>query len=175
MLILFCDNSLKELINFRGEVINHFIREGHEVILVAPNNYSGEIPCKFIDVNISRSGMNPLVELKYFRTLLNIYKKERPDIIFHYTIKPNIYGSIASRICKIKSVAMVTGLGYVFNHNDLKSKIARWLYKTGLKFSHKIITLNQHNFDTLLNHKITSREKLLLLPGGEGINTTLYS
>ena len=176
MKIVFCDNSLKELLNFRGEIIRHFVSLGHSVFLIAPKNTNISIPegCILIESSLDRGGTNPIQDLKYLLFLQNIYYKIRPDIVFHYTIKPNIYGSIAARICKIKSVAIVTGLGYVFNHNNLKSKVARSLYKIGLKFTDKIITLNQHNFNTLLNLNIVSKEKLILLPGGEGVNLSKY-
>lgn len=36
MKIIFCDNTLWGLVNFRGEVIKHLKSEGHEVVLVAP-------------------------------------------------------------------------------------------------------------------------------------------
>lgn len=36
MKIIFCDNTLWGLVNFRGEVIKYLKNKGHEVVLVAP-------------------------------------------------------------------------------------------------------------------------------------------
>ena len=115
--ILFCDNSLRDLLNFRGDVINSYATEGCDVILVAPKTceYEGAKNIQYIPVEMNRSGMNPFKELVYMWNLFRIYKQEKPDYIFHYTIKPNIYGSLAARLCGIPSTAMVAGLGYVFN------------------------------------------------------------
>lgn len=63
---------------------------------------------------MSRSGKNPFQDLKYYHVLRTTYKKEKPDYIFHYTIKPNIYGTLAASMCKICSSAMIAGLGYPF-------------------------------------------------------------
>ena len=115
--ILFCDNSLRELLNFRKEIICHYASNGYNVVLVAPQNmdiYQWELPnIRFVPIIMNRSGTNPIEDLKYFFRLKRIYAKEKPDYIFHYTIKPNIYGTFAARSCGIRSSAMIAGLGYV--------------------------------------------------------------
>lgn len=177
MKILFCDNSLRELLHFRGTVIDHFIKEGNEVLLVAPVNINppSRKGCKVIDVRLQRGGMSVLNDLRFIRSLYSIYKRERPDYIFHYTIKPNIYGSISSRMLGIPSAAMISGLGYAFHHNDFRSKMARLLFKLGLRFATDVLVLNQGNLDTLLNRGYLNPEKVILLKGGEGLDLIKYS
>ena len=175
--ILFCDNSLRDLINFRGDVVNSYAADGYEVVLVAPLNceYKPAYPnIRHIPVELNRSGMNPLRELLYMRTLYRIYRKERPDYIFHYTIKPNIYGSLAARLCGIRSTAMIAGLGYVFNKNGLGSSIARMLYRFAMRFPEHVFVLNTSNRDVVLNRHIATPRQLILLTGGEGINLEKY-
>lgn len=176
MKILFCDNSLKELINFRGDIISHFADEGHNIVLVAPINM--EIPdntnFKVISTKLERGGMNPFKDIAYLSSLYRIFRKEKPDYIFNYTIKPNIYGSIVAKLLNIPSSSMVAGLGYVFNHNDLRSKIARILYKFALNLNQKVLVLNSGNLAKLLSTKTLKQEKAVLLPGGEGINLSRY-
>lgn len=177
MKILFCDNSLKELINFRGDVIEHFWKKGERIVLVAPDNANCpelDQHYKLYDVNIHRSGMNPLTDLRYLIKLFKIYKKERPDIIFHYTIKPNIYGSIAAKILGIPSIAMIAGLGYAFNHTGIKTKIARGLYRISMRFPKAVFVLNEENLSLLVKYKIVMPEKAVLLHGGEGVNLNKY-
>lgn len=176
--IIFCDNSLRELINFRGEIINDYARNGHKVILIAPINsdYSLKEPnIRIIPIEINRSGMNPFSDLKYFLKLLAIYRREKPDYIFHYTIKPNIYGSIAAKISKTPSTAMIAGLGYVFTDNSLGSKIARFLYRFSMRFPEKVLILNKYNREVLIEKKIASDEKIILLKGGEGVDLTKFN
>lgn len=176
MKILFCDNSLKELLNFRGDIIKHFANN-NDIVLIAPNNLQDRSllgNLKVYSVDISRSGMNPLTEFRYFLKLLTLYKREKPDLVFHYTIKPNVYGGFACKLCRIPSVAMITGLGYAFNHNDLKSKIARTMYKYALNFANKVFVLNKSIFNFLIDQKLVPREKLKFLEGGEGINLEFF-
>lgn len=175
--ILFCDNSLRNLINFRGDVINSYVADGYKVVLVAPPDsdyHPSSTNIDYIPIKISRSGMNPFKEMEYLKKLYNIYKRESPDYIFHYTIKPNIYGSIAARLCHIPSTAVIAGLGYVFSSKGIGSIIARLLYRFAMQFPEHIIVLNQHNKDVIIKHHIASPKRVILLSGGEGINLNLF-
>lgn len=175
--MVFSDNSLREFLNFRGDVVRHFLDRGAEVVIVAPRNVEdNELlrRCKVYDVELERSGMNPLADLRYMRRLIVIYLRERPDHAFHYTIKPNVYGSIAAWLARVPRTAMVTGLGYSFNHNDLRGRMARWLYRLGLLFSQRVLVLNADNRRVLIERHIVDGRKIILLEGGEGIDTSRY-
>ena len=155
--ILFCDNSLRELINFRIDIINHYASQGNEVILVAPMNM------KFYQFDYSNIRIIPV-------TLRKIYAREQPDYIFHYTIKPNIYGTLAARVCKIHSTAMIAGLGYAFSKGGIGNLIARTLYRIALRYTDHVMVLNTYNKDLLIKRGIVAPEKIILLAGGEGVN-----
>ena len=174
--ILFCDNSLRDLLNFRGDVINSYATEGCDVILVAPKTceYEGAKNIQYIPVEMNRSGMNPFKELVYMWNLFRIYKQEKPDYIFHYTIKPNIYGSLAARLCGIPSTAMVAGLGYVFNNRGIGNVVARRLFRFALRFPQHIFVLNAFNKALMLEKRIARPEQIIFLEGGEGINLSYY-
>jgi len=178
MKIIFSDNSLRELINFREDVILDYANSGNQVVLIAPINrdYSPENQnIKIIPIEINRSGMNPFSDLKYLTQLLKIYRKEKPDYIFHYTIKPNIYGSIAAKIAGIPSTAMIAGLGYVFTNKGIGSRIARMLYRFAMRFPEKVLVLNDYNREVLISRKIVAPEKIILLKGGEGVNLSKFN
>lgn len=179
MKILFSDNSLWGLLNFRRGIINYFHAIGYEIVLVAPKSTGSgqeQIPygVKYIPIGMDRTGVNPGKDLVYLFRLYKIYSTERPDYIFHYTIKPNIYGSFISHILNIRSWAIITGLGYVFSGNNVSSKIARFLYRCALKYPDKVFVLNYSNAQTLLVNGYVSKSKLILLNGGEGVNLSTY-
>ena len=177
MKILFCDNSLRELLNFRKVVIEAYVAWGCEVVLVAPKNCDYEPESsriKVVTVDMNRSGKNPFQDLKYCHTLRTIYKKERPDYIFHYTIKPNIYGTLAAAMCGIHSSAMIAGLGYVFDKSGIGNRIARCLYRFALRFSDFVLVLNDYNYRFLQEKQIVSSRKLVLLKGGEGVDLSYF-
>lgn len=182
MKVLLCDNGMRGLLNFRGNVIHHFLSKGYEVVCVYPKVTHEDclmervpMECKCVQVSMVPTGMNPIADAKLLFEFVEIYRKEKPDIIFHYTIKPNIYGTLAARFCGIKSVAMVAGLGYMFNSNGIKQRIGRLLYKLGLNRSHKVFTLNQFIYDKLIEVKFVKKERLKLLQGGEGVDLMRFS
>lgn len=178
--ILFCDNTLWGLVNFRGVVIDHFIKKGYKVILVAPQRVDSdmktEIPSEvqYIPVELGRSSQNPINDIKYFFSLYSIYKREKPDYIFHYTIKPNIYGTLAARLLKIKSTAMMAGLGYVFMEDNIVNKLARSLYRFALKYSNKVFLLNKQNVEQVVSKGICCADNIIYLQGGEGVNLDYF-
>lgn len=176
--ILFCDNSLRELLNFRGDVIRFYVERGCEVVLVAPETLEHDIleeHIRYIPVTLNRSGMNPRQDWLYFKNLCAIYKDEQPDYIFHYTIKPNIYGTLAAHRYGIGSSAMIAGLGYVFNKRGLGCWMARQLYQFALQFSDKVLVLNAANKNFLLAHRMVKPEQIVHLIGGEGVDLERFS
>lgn len=178
MKVLFCDNSLRELLNFRGNVIRYYAEHEFEVVLVAPEtleDYSLGNNVRYIPVKLNRSGMNPWHDWLYFKDLCTIYRAERPDYVFHYTIKPNIYGILAAHRYKITSSAMIAGLGYVFYRKSLGCWIARKLYRFALQFSDKVLVLNAANKDFLLSHRMVRSDQIIHLMGGEGVDLERFS
>ena len=90
---------------------------------------------KFISVPFNRKSINPFYEFYILIRIILIYKRVRPDIVHQVAAKPIIYGSIAARICRIKSVINApVGMGYVFTSDTIKAKILRPLLKILFKF-----------------------------------------
>ena len=183
MRIFFCDNRLGGLLGFRIDVIKHFVEAGHEVCVIVPparnswDRVGEQIPggVHIIEVNMQPSGMNPLRDLRLFLDYLRIYRRERPDVVFNYTIKPNIYSSIAAKMCGSRIFCMLAGLGYMFDGSGFRKRVGLKLYKYGLSKAEKIMVLNQMNYDKMLEYKMTDADKLLLLKGGEGVNLQKYA
>ncbi len=178
--ILFCDNTLWGLVNFRGEIIRDFLEKGCMVVLVAPEKEDKQmrtgIPqgVKYIPIRMGRTGVNPLKDINYFFRLLAIMKRERPDFVFNYTIKPNIYGSIAARLAGCNSTAMMAGLGYSFTNPGLIARIARMLYRIGLSCSDHLLLLNDDNRKTVEKAHLCSPNKIIMLKGGEGVDVRRF-
>ena len=176
--LIFCDNSLFGLLNFRIDVILHLRDLGYEIFLLAPNENdfgSLKIPSgvNYIDTKLKRGSMDFFNDLKFFLFILKKYTQINPDIIFHYTIKPNIYGTLAAKILSIKSVAVVAGLGYAYYNNSIINKSIFYLYFKVLKLSSKVITLNSMIEKVLIKNGI-KKNKILLFKYGEGINTEKF-
>ena len=90
--ILFVNNTLWSLLNFRGHVITSLVADGYEVVIATPPAGTDELEVKlpdgvrFVPVSLDRCGHNPLSDIAYALSLYRVYRRERPDYIFHYTI-----------------------------------------------------------------------------------------
>lgn len=174
--ILILANNDVGLYKFRKELIAELLKE-HEVYISLP---SGELVknledmgCYFIETPIDRRGINPFVDIKLMFSYYKMMKKIQPDLNIMYTIKPNIYASIVSRLLKIPYSVNITGLGTAFqNENMLKTIIIR-LYKIALKRVSKVFFENVGNRDAFVNSKIIDKEKTVVL-NGAGVNLDEY-
>lgn len=175
--IILVGNTTWSMIKFRKSLIERLISLNYKVTVISPSDkYVQEIKdlgSDYFDVKIDNKGSNPLKDFKLILELTKIYKTINPDLIVHYTIKPNIYGSIAAKLANIKSVVVVTGLGYTFINNTLVSKMAKILYKFSFQFPEKIFFINQDDKNEFFSKKLIKKEKVILIPG-EGINTNFF-
>lgn len=120
---------------------------GHEVVLACPHD--ADVPrlekagFRWVEVTLSRRGMNPLAELFSLWRLKQLYRQEQPDLAHHFTVKCVLYGSIAARMAGVgRVVNAVTGLGYAFSGRGWQATLARWsvglLYRLALPGSRVI-------------------------------------
>src|SRR4051812_19286313 len=118
-------NTSWNIFNFRMNFIQTLIAEGYEVHTIAPfDDYSHlleEAGCIYHPLKMDSRGANPIKDSALIIELYSIYRKIRPDIILHYTIKPNVYGTLAAAMLKIPVINNVCGLGTVFLKDDMVS------------------------------------------------------
>jgi glycosyltransferase involved in cell wall biosynthesis len=178
--ILFCNNLLSGLLIFRGNIINHYIDNDFSVILVTPEENDPDIlnkipkGAKYVPVKFDRTSTNPLNDIFFFFKLMVLFIKEKPDFVINYTIKPNIYGAIAAKFLHIRNIDMMAGLGYTFTNNNFSSRIARRLYKIGLKCTDALLLLNKMNVDKIIELNLCKQDKIVFLEGGEGVDLKKY-
>nr|WP_091613381.1 glycosyltransferase family 4 protein [Marinococcus luteus] len=175
--ILILVNHDVVIYNFRLEIVERLLEEGHEVYVSCP--YGSKIDklidlgCKYIDVEIDRHGMNIVSEIKLLTYYFRLLKEIKPDTVLSFTIKPNIYGGIASRILKIPYIANITGLGTAVEKKGLKQKISMSLYKLAFKRVKRVFFQNTENQQLFIKNNIAvDRHKLI---PGSGVNLNRYS
>jgi len=170
-------NTSWNVYNFRMGLIKALQENNHEVIVIAPEDeYSEkliEAGCTFYKVRMDSRGANPVKDLALVFELYNIYKKAKPDIVLQYTIKPNIYGTIAATLLKIPAVNNVCGLGTAFLQKNLVSKVALLLYKFAFRFPKKVFFQNQFDFDLFIENKLVNKSIADIVPGS-GIDTNHF-
>ncbi|MBH44247.1 MAG: hypothetical protein CMD88_02170 [Gammaproteobacteria bacterium] len=173
--ITLVSNNYWTLYKFRYDVIEMFVKKGYKVNLIAHKdkyhlNFDSErINKYFIPVEVRST--NILTELKTFISLYNIYKDLKTDIIIHFTIKPNIYGSILARYFKIKSISFITGVGYIFTSKKyFLRKIIALLYRYSLKNNYEVWFTNNSDKMLFLKNKIIDKSQKTDIVPGAGIN-----
>ena len=170
--VLFLVNHDIVIYNFRRELVQELLNQGHEVYISSPFgdriSLLEKLGAKFIETKIDRRGTNPLNDYKLLRTYKRIMKDIRPDVVLTYTIKPNIYGGIAAGSLKIPYIANITGLGTAVEKKSLLQKITTMLYKKAFKNVNTVFFQNQENMDYFIKQKI-ALGKHELIPGS-GVN-----
>jgi len=169
-------NSTWNIYNFRLGLIKRLKKEGYRVTVIAPVDeyirYLNDIYfIKHIALKkLNPQSKNPLKDGLLFKELYSIFKKQKPDLILNYTIKPNIYGNLAAKILGIPTISTLTGLGYTFLHGNSTKFFIRKLYKVALSYSHKIIFHNSDDLRLFQELKLIKREKGVVVPGS-GVDT----
>lgn len=173
MKVLFVNNNLSGLVHFRLDVIRYLQEQGHEVVAVVPSSEKNKKDVeglKLLYVPLRRTSKNLLFDLVFFFSLVRIFLCERPQYAFLYTIKPNIYGTLAARLCRVPSSMVMAGLGYVFLQNSLFNRIARGMYRIAMKYSEKLLLLNEDDVKTIIKIGMCRPDKIIHLESGEGVN-----
>lgn len=165
--ILFLANHFITLYSFRKELINEMIKQGHEIYLSIPKNeenkYFEDLGCRIIETDIDRRGINPIKDLKLIWFYKKIIPQVNPDIIFSYTIKPNIYGSIVSNH-KYRQICNITGTGATFLKKSIVSSICKILYRLSIKKCYKVFFQNTGDKDFFITEGLV-RKNYAMLPG----------
>jgi glycosyltransferase involved in cell wall biosynthesis len=184
MKIILAVNALSTFLSHRRGLYLK-LKEEHSVGVIIPtvdlNAARNEIPSEdLLNLPLSRKGINPLVELTTLWAFFKLYREGKPDLVHHFTIKAVIYGTLAARWAQVpKIVNSITGLGYVFTANTLKTRILGFLVKNLYRFclqgkNIRVIFQNQDDLDFFLNHKIVKREQCFLVEGS-GVDTTKFT
>ncbi len=171
--ILILANSSGGLFRFRKELVERLIHEGNDVYISTPNGDYIEnikkLKAKVIISKIYRRSINPIHDLRLVLQYLKIVQTIKPDLIITYTIKPNIYGGIISRILRIPYVSNITGLGTVFQKKNLIKKLVCILYKISEKSAKIVFFENVENKETFLKLHLIERKQAHIL-NGAGVN-----
>jgi glycosyltransferase involved in cell wall biosynthesis len=174
----------QSIISFRGHLIKSFIGAGHTVTVMTAEA-SEEVVAQvellgadFRAFTVQRNGLNPLADFQTLFQLRHALIEIAPDKVLAYTIKPIIWGGIATKfIKKIEFYPMVTGLGYAFYTDTFKRKVVNFivkkLYKFALSDAKKVIFQNNDNMNVFVQNGLTHSEKCHRVYGS-GVDIDLF-
>lgn len=172
--------------SFRGALIRALIEAGYDVHVSAPGlvddaatqvNALGAISH---DVLLQRTGQSVFSDLRYFRSLRRLMRGLRPDYVLGYTVKPNIWGSLAAWSCGIPSASLVTGLGYVFIEGrgwrrKLTQILARFLYRLATSVNRSVIFQNPDDLRDFIAGGALRDQRKAHIVNGSGVDLARYA
>jgi glycosyltransferase involved in cell wall biosynthesis len=176
--IAFVGNTAWSMYNFRLGIIRKLRDEGHEIVVIAPKDtFSTKLVSEgvsYIHIPMENYGTNWLEEFKTLLRFVRLYRRENFDFIFHYTIKPNIYGGIAAAINRTPFIAITTGLGHFLNFKKSPAGIMMLLlYRLTGTLSKEVWFLNEDDKNIFVQKNIVKEKKSRIIKG-EGINTDWF-
>lgn len=171
-------NTAWNLWNFRLGLIGALQEAKHHVTAFAPRDaYASALEEKgvaFHHIPMDGKTTNPVKDVAYLVRLFQAYRKLRPEVVLHFTIKPNIYGTLAAGVLGIPVIDNITGLGNVFLKDTATSRIVKFLYRAALSYAGRIFFQNPDDRRLFLENRIVTAGKTDLLPGS-GIDTGRFA
>jgi glycosyltransferase involved in cell wall biosynthesis len=174
------------LINFRKPLLEAFRENGFDVFALAPSadpeilEALNSIGVAFRTVTLSRSGTSPFEDARYYLELRSRIREIKPDMVFSYTIKPVIYGSLAARACGVAQVvSMITGAGYAFQKATWKGKavhaVVRPMYRKALAANDVVFFQNRDNLALFREEGVLEDPRKSVVIHGTGVDLAHYS
>jgi glycosyltransferase involved in cell wall biosynthesis len=175
--ILINVNSAWNLLNFRAGLISELLSLGYEVVAVAPaDEYVLKLEllgCRFVSIKMDNQGANPISDLLLLWRYWRLLKVEKPNLCLFYTVKPNVFGSLASIIYGTPYINNVAGLGAVFIGGGWLKRVVSTLYKIAFINSSKVFFQNNDDLNLFRENRLISHQLTDVLPGS-GINLNYF-
>lgn len=177
--ILVLTNHIGGLYSFRKEVVKAICDRGNKVFISIPEDsprtqYFRDMGCEIIVTEFDRRGVNPLADFRLMLTYRKLISMLKPVAVLTYTIKPNIYGGMAARLCRVPQLANVTGLGDAVENGGWMQKLTVTLYKMGLGKARRIFFQNASNREFGIRMGIADNSSVLLPGSGVNLQHHIY-
>jgi glycosyltransferase involved in cell wall biosynthesis len=167
--VMIAINTAWNFVNFRAGLIRALVAAGYEVVAVAPpDEYVSRLKalgCRFVALPMDNKGTHPGRDLLLIWRFYRLMRRERPNIYLGYTVKPNIYGSLAAFMLNIPVINNIAGLGAVFIKENWLSVLVRGLYRIALSKSAKVFFQNNDDREMFVARGIVRTEMTDRLPG----------
>ncbi|OEF10070.1 glycosyltransferase family 4 protein [Aliivibrio logei] len=155
--------------NFYKELICFYIENNIDVYIVSPEEeYFSDlknIGAKCTRIYFSRRGFNLFEDFCFVFNLMLFYIKIKPDMVYNFTIKPNVWSGFVCGILKIPYVNTISGLGSSFISGGFIRRITFVLYKLGCNRAVDNIVMNEEDFIEMKRIIGAKKSQLHKIPG----------
>lgn len=182
MKILVLTADANTLIYHRGDLIRDFAAHGCEVVTAAAEDYPhvrefvASLGGRHRAIRMDRSKINPLKDLVTMWDMWRLFRNEKPDALFAYTIKSVVYGCVIARLAGIRRVyALLPGLGFTFVkpvtwQQQILSFISKALHRFALKRADVIFMQNRDDVKLFTEMNMLPPEVSVHVTAGSGVN-----
>jgi glycosyltransferase involved in cell wall biosynthesis len=178
MKVLISLNSSWNIHNFRSGLIRALMAAGHQVVAVCPDDgyveHVRSLGCRVRVIEMDGQGTHPIREAKLLLAYWALLRGERPDVYLGYTVKPNVYGSMAAHLCGVPVINNIAGLGAVYIGGGWMSKLVSLLYKLALSRSRLVFFQNEDDRSLFIDKGLVHKNRTALVPGS-GIDLNKFS
>lgn len=175
--ILLSANTSWNIYNYRLGIIKALKEKGCTVHVAAPiDEFASlleDIGCQFHNIAVDNKGVNPLRDIQTFLQYYRLYRCLKPDLVLHYTVKPNIYGSLAARLLGIPVINSITGLGAVFICESWVTRLVEVLYRVSQSRAQAVFFQNNDDKQLFLNRGLVKPETVRCV-SGSGVDITKF-
>ena len=176
--ILILANDTTFTYKHRKELIQALCLNKYKVVLVSRildfQKEFEDFGCELIDINNNRRGTNPLKDVFLLYKYYKILRKEKPDVVLTFNIKPNIYGCMVCRFLNIPHIVNITGLGLAVEYPGVLQKITVFLYRFSLQKANIIFFQNKGNKKFFMMYGLVNKKTKTILIPGSGVNLQEY-
>ena len=162
-------NTSWNIVNFRAGLVRALIEAGHEVIALAPidstSSRLAEIGCRHVPLPMDNKGTSPLRDVLLLLRFRRLLRRDRPDAFLGFTIKPNIYGSLAAHSLGIPVINNISGLGTAFIRDGWLTRLVKHLYRIALRRSHTVFFQNDDDRSLFVDPGLVAEGRTGFLPG----------
>ena len=176
--VLITANTTWNLVNFRSGLIAALVSRGFDVVAVAPDDeYRDrlrELGCRYVPLNMDNQGTHPVKDALLLWRYVVVLLRLRPAVVLSYTVKPNIYASLAARLVGVTVINNVSGLGTAFLRGGWLGGVVCSLYRVALRRSHRVFFQNDEDRQVFIEKRLVAPARTGLLPGS-GIDLVHFS
>lgn len=167
--VLIAVNTAWYLFNFRAGLMRALVHHGYEVVALASLDEHAPrlegIGCRYIPFPIDYKGTHPGRDLHLLMRYYRLLRRERPCVLLGYTVKPNIFGSLAAHSLGIPVINNIGGLGTAFAQDTWLAKLVRFLYQLALSRSRKVFFQNEEDLAAFVEARLVKPPCVTRLPG----------
>ncbi len=182
--VLILAGNARSLIANRGDLIHDMLNAGLTVAAAVPTaDYLPEVDelgITIYPIEMGRTGINPVHDLKTLWGFYRLIRRLKPNVVFGYTIKPVVYGSLAAKAAGVPRIySMITGLGHVFTTDSAKNrrlqKVVSFLYRAGLACNKKVFFQNPDDLQEFTERRILSDASKAVRTFGSGVDIERFA